>query len=169
MSIDGIGARDPRQMMFARLDQSGDGKLDKTELGSFAEKLSSMTGQTITADQLLKLGDKNGDGTLSADELPPPPPPPGEWGGQSRFERHRPHPFAKLDTDGSGGLSASELSAMAERISQRSGQVVTGEQLLGQLDRDGDSQVSRAELDQGRASMQQQVQAQLGRTRTRIR
>lgn len=98
MSVNGIsnGNVDPRQMMFQRMDASGDGKVDKTEMEAFAKMLSQRTGQTITAEQLIGMADQNGDGSLAIDELPPPPPPPqGQWGGQSSFEKGSgPNPFS---------------------------------------------------------------------------
>lgn len=174
MSVNGIGSSnnvDPRQMMFSRMDASGDGKIDKSELEGFAKMLSQQTGQTITADQLMSLADQNGDGSIGIDEMPPPPPPQGEWGGQSSFEKGgaRPNPFTSMDADGSGGLSSTELSAMAQRMSQRTGQSVTGEQLLAKFDSDGDGQVSDTELRSGHETMRQQLQSQLGQARTRIR
>ncbi len=173
MSVNGInnGNFDPRQAMFSRMDASGDGKIDKGEMEAFAQMLSQQTGQTISAEQLIAMTDQNGDGSLDIGEMPPPPPPPqGEWGGKSSFEKGRgPNPFAKLDADGSGGLSATELQAMAQRVSQRTGQSVTGDQLLAKLDTDGDGQVSSTEMDSGREQMRKQLQSQLGQARTWIR
>lgn len=58
---------------------------------------------------------------------------------------------------------------MAQRMSQRTGQVVTGDQLLAKLDTDGDGQVSDSELKSSREQMRQQLQSQLGQARTWMR
>jgi|JI10StandDraft_1071094.scaffolds.fasta_scaffold421786_1 Ca2+-binding EF-hand superfamily protein len=172
MSVSGVGGQDPRQMMFSRIDTNGDGKADKSELTAFAQKLSQLTGKSISADEILAHGDQDGSGTIEAGELRPPPPPPGEggeWSGRSSFGRGERNPFSRLDADGSGGLSSAELSAMAQRMSQMSGQVISGDTLLAQLDGDGDGQVSKTELQQGREKLHEQLSAQLQQARTRIR
>ena len=63
-------------------DSNGDGALDATEFGAFAEKISEMTGETVDAEELFAEMDTDGDGLVSEEELqaaaPPPPPPPEE-------------------------------------------------------------------------------------------
>lgn len=169
MPIQGMDPSAMREMMFRRLDTNGDGKLEKSELSSFAAKMSERTGQKISADDLLTRGDANGDGTLSADEMPAPPPRPDRGDASSYQGKGPPNPFARLDADGSGSLSAQELQAMAQRIAEHTGQQVTGEQLLAQLDSDGDGAVSNAEMSSHRRSMQDQVRSMRERFRLQER
>lgn len=147
MAMDGTSGAGPRRAMFARLDADGSGALERKELEELARRISERTGQTVTADQLLQ-ADANGDGALGQDELPAPKGPPPGWEDASSYGMgSRPNPFSHFDADGSGSLSASELQAMAQRIGERSGQNLTGEDMLQKLDGDGDGSVSPSELE----------------------
>lgn len=126
-----------RAQRFARLDQNGDGQLSKTELQTLADKISQKTGQTITADDLLAKMDKNGDGGVAMNEMRGPR---GPGGGRP------PRP----DQDGDGVLSDTELQTLADKISQKTGQTVTADDLKGMMDADGDGTVTAAEAKQAR-------------------
>jgi Ca2+-binding EF-hand superfamily protein len=66
---------------FDELDSNGDGSLDETELGSFAEKVSEMTGQSV--DEIVSELDTDEDGLVSQEEFEagrPEGPPPGMMG-----------------------------------------------------------------------------------------
>ena len=68
---------------FDKADTNGDGFLDASELASVAGNISSMKGETVTADQLLADLDSDGDGKLSKEEFEagrPDGPPPGMMG-----------------------------------------------------------------------------------------
>lgn len=69
----------------------------------------------------------------------PPGPPPG---GDRMFQR--------LDTSGDGQLDDQELSAFAQKISERTGQSVSVAELKQKLDTNGDGKVSKQELEKGR-------------------
>ena len=87
--IDQTAMQQRRDEMFAKIDQNGDGSLDKAEFSAMAEKMSQRTGETVDIDQLFADIDTNSDGVLDQEELdahaenmraqmPPPPPPPEE-------------------------------------------------------------------------------------------
>ncbi len=71
---------------FDAADTNGDGFLDSTELAAVAEKISKMSEETVTADQMLADLDSDGDGQLNEEEFEagrpegPPPPPAGMMG-----------------------------------------------------------------------------------------
>lgn len=76
--------RQMQQEMFAKIDASGDGSLDKTELTSWLEQMpSAQDDQNMDADSLITELDTDGDGVISATEMaafqpPMPPGPPPE-------------------------------------------------------------------------------------------
>ncbi len=78
-----------RDEMFAKVDQNGDGSLDKTEFQAMAEKMAERTGESMNVDEMFTQMDANSDGKLDQSELeagmeamrpdmPPPPPPMSE-------------------------------------------------------------------------------------------
>ena len=68
------------------------------------------------------------------------------WGsGQSRKADHEARMFAKVDSDGSGGVDATELAAMLEHT----GQSGDSAELLKRMDGNGDGSLSQDELGQG--------------------
>ena len=88
--INGIGGLDGFMYLsqmgnpFQKIDSNGDGSLDKTEISSFADKISEKTGQSLDADQLFSKLDTNGDDLISQEEFDagrPEGPPPGMMGG----------------------------------------------------------------------------------------
>lgn len=58
--------------------------------------------------------------------------------------------FQRLDSSGDGKLDDQELSAFAQKISERTGQSVSVAELKQKLDTDGDGKVSQQELAKGR-------------------
>lgn len=71
------------------------------------------------------------------------------WGsGQSRKAEHEARMFAKVDSDGSGGVDATELAAMLEK-GPLSGQSGDSAELLKKMDGNGDGSLSQDELGQG--------------------
>lgn len=66
-------------------------------------------------------------------------------GGQSRKAEHEARVFAKVDSDGSGSVDATELASMLEHT----GQSGDSAELLKKMDGDGDGSLSSDELSQG--------------------
>lgn len=75
---------DPEEK-FQELDSDGDGALSLEELQTMAEEISEMTGQTVTAEDLLEKMDTDGNGSLEKSEMPQPPEPPQGGGGPPPF------------------------------------------------------------------------------------
>lgn len=63
---------DPEEK-FQELDSDGDGSLSLEELQTMAKEISEMTGQTVTAEDLLEKMDADGNGSLQLSEMPEPP------------------------------------------------------------------------------------------------
>jgi Ca2+-binding EF-hand superfamily protein len=63
--------------------------------------------------------------------------------------------FAKVDSDGSGGVDEAELQTMLDDIAQKTGTSVDGSagELLSKMDSDGDGSLSQSELDEGMRSL----------------
>ncbi len=69
---------------FKEIDSNGDGSLDSTEIASFADKISEVTGQSVDADQLFSELDTDENGLISQEEFDagrPEGPPPAMMGG----------------------------------------------------------------------------------------
>jgi Ca2+-binding EF-hand superfamily protein len=64
--------------------------------------------------------------------------------------------FKKVDTDGSGGISQSELDAMAEGMSSRTGQTIDTSTALSTYDTDGNGELSSEEMEAFMKSTMQQ-------------
>ncbi len=60
------------------------------------------------------------------------------------------NPFQKMDSNEDGLLDETELGAMAEKISEKTGQSVDAGQMLEKLDGDGDGLVNQEEMKAGR-------------------
>ena len=139
---------------FKEMDSDGSGGIDKVEISDLAKKLSEMTGKEVTAENLIQTYDENGDSTLSQDEMKtameamrpqgapqgmPSGPPPG--GGMNKAAM-----FNKMDADGSGGLDKDELSGLAQKISEDTGEETTSQSLIDKYDENGDGVLSADEL-----------------------
>ena len=72
--------------------------------------------------------------------------------GQSRKAEHDARMFAKVDTDGSGSVDATELAAMLAQSGQTS-QSTSSADLLKKMDSNGDGTLSSDELSQGMRSL----------------
>ncbi|MEX0279574.1 MAG: EF-hand domain-containing protein [Arenibacterium sp.] len=97
------GARDAR---FQASDVNGDGVLSRDEIMSGVTKR-----QMARIDKMIERFDKDGDGSLSLDELPE------RRRGGDRAERM----FEHADLDGNGTLSRAELEEVRERMAERGG------------------------------------------------
>ncbi|MBI4775513.1 MAG: EF-hand domain-containing protein [Deltaproteobacteria bacterium] len=60
------------------------------------------------------------------------------------------NPFEKLDSDGDGSLDKVEISSMAEKLAQKTGESVDADEIVSKLDTDGDGLVSQEEFEAGR-------------------
>lgn len=116
---------DPAQK-FNEIDTDGNGGLDKVELSAMAKELAAKTGKTLDVDESISSYDSNSDGRLDQDEMDTMmhevlgPPPDGMGGGGLQMnvqsmQGFQNDLFAKLDSDGSGGINKSEFSSFAER------------------------------------------------------
>lgn len=133
----------PPPSPFKDLDADGSGSLSEDELEKMASHISQMTGQTVTAEQLMAKLDTDGDGAVSAEEM----------------EAGRPKgPPPELEASYDAALSQSQLSAFASQLSQSSGQTISTDELLEMVDANGDGEASRAE-------MQQMIQSQMNAIR----
>jgi Ca2+-binding EF-hand superfamily protein len=157
------------ERLLAKMDTDGSGGVNATELQGLLDDVSKKTGvgSQASAAGLVQQYDSDGDGSLNADELGKtmqsvlPPPPSTMAFAQSRSDSSTGATgqagddlFGKVDTDGDGGVSLTELQALLEKMSGgtagKTG-VISGE-LFSQLDADGDGSLSEAEFDAGRPS-----------------
>jgi len=60
------------------------------------------------------------------------------------------NPFEQLDSNGDGSLDKTELSSLADKISEMTGQSVNVDELVSKLDSDEDGLVSQEEFEAGR-------------------
>ncbi|MCO5354146.1 XopAW family type III secretion system calcium-binding effector [Acidovorax kalamii] len=156
------------ERLLSKLDADGSGGVSDTELQGLLDDVAKKTGvssQTSAAD-LVKQYDSDGDGSLNADELGKtmqsvlPPPPSTMAFAQSRGNSDAATGqagddlFGKVDSDGDGSVSQTELQALLEAMSggTASKTGVSSDDVFSQLDADGDGKLSEAEFDAGRPS-----------------
>ncbi len=155
------------ERLLSKIDADGSGGVSDTELQGLLDDVANKTGvssQTSAAD-LVKQYDSDGDGSLNADELGKtmqsvlPPPPSTMAFAQSRSSATATGQagddlFGKVDSDGDGAVSQTELQALLEAMSggTASQTGVSSDELFSQLDADGDGSLSEAEFDAGRPS-----------------
>lgn len=161
------GARQARmqERMFQKADSDGSGGIDATELQAALDTVSEKTGASLStsAADLLTQSDSNGDGVLSSDEMAsamqsvmPPPPSTmefaqtrsGQGGGDDDL-------FGKVDTDGNGSISESELQSLMDKMasdgkSTTSGEAPSASDMIAKLDTDGDGALSESEFAAGK-------------------
>ena len=154
------------ERLLSKIDADGNGGVSDTELQGLLDdvaKKSGVSSQTSAAD-LVKQYDSNGDGNLNADELGKtmqsvlPPPPSTMAFAQSRGDSATGQAgddlFGKVDSDGDGAVSKTELQALLEAMSggTASQAGVSSDDVFSQLDADGDGSLTQAEFDAGRPS-----------------
>ncbi len=154
------------ERLLSKIDTDGSGGVSDTELQGLLDDVAKKTGvssQTSAAD-LVKQYDANGDGSLNADELGKtmqsvlPPPPSTMAFAQSRGDSATGQAgddlFGKVDSDGDGAVSKTELQALLEAMSggTASQTGVSSDDVFSQLDTDGDGSLTQAEFDAGRPS-----------------
>ncbi|QLA80994.1 calcium-binding protein [Acidovorax sp. JMULE5] len=156
------------ERLLSKIDADGNGGVSDTELQGLLDDVTQKTrvsSQTSAAD-LVKQYDSNGDGNLNADELGKtmqsvlPPPPSTMAFAQSRGDSDTATSqagddlFGKVDSDGDGAVSKTELQALLEAMSggTASQAGVSSDDVFSQLDADGDGSLTQAEFDAGRPS-----------------
>jgi Ca2+-binding EF-hand superfamily protein len=141
------------QQLFQKLDVNGDNGIDASELKSLVEFIGQKTGTTSDAGALLTALDSDGNGNISSTEL--------DDNVQTLFDQLRgqlmgakvesgqksPDPeqlFGKIDTDGDGRLSLSELKSFAAE--RAGGRGPGAEDILARDDTDKDGSISKDEF-----------------------
>ncbi|MDZ7867432.1 XopAW family type III secretion system calcium-binding effector [Acidovorax sp.] len=157
------------ERLLAQIDADGSGGANETELQGLLDDVAKKAGASsqASAADLLQQYDSDGDGSLDADELGKtlqsalPAPPSTMAFAQSRSDaspgatgQAGDDLFGKVDSDGDGAVSQTELQALLEKISggTASKTGVSSDELFSQLDADGDGSLSEAEFDAGRPS-----------------
>ena len=145
--------------MFAKVDTDSTGSVNADELQTMLDKVSEHTGVSFqkSARELLTAMDANSDGSLSSDELAQgmqsimPPPPSTMDFAQSRngSQEGSDDLFSKVDTDGNGSVSKSEMSDFVSKMGKNSDTSSSDDQ-FSKLDSDGDGSLSQAEFEAGR-------------------
>lgn len=158
-----------QQKLLAKLDTNGDKSIDKNELKSFIDFVSTQTGGTSTTgtstasstDALFSTLDSDSDGSISSTELADngkalfdqlrdqlrntqlssseAPPPPPMHGDESDM-------FAKIDANSDGSIEESELTSFISEGIGGSGQGPSVDDILARDDTDGDGAISFAEF-----------------------
>lgn len=132
---------------FEEHDSNGDGSLDIDELGSFADKISEMTGEEVNAEEMLARLDTDEDGLVSESELEagrPKGPPPSMPGGMDG---------AGMMSGSSGGIEM--LLSMLGNSDDDSGESTTDS-----LDTNGDGIVDAQERKAAISELIQNYQSQ---------
>lgn len=157
------------ERLLAQIDADGSGGVNETELQGLLDDVAKKTGASsqASAADLVQQYDSDGDGSLNADELGKtlqsalPTPPSTMAFAQSRSDASTGATgqagddlFGKVDSDGNGAVSQTELQALLEKMSggTASKTGVSSDELFSQLDADGDGSLSEAEFDAGRPS-----------------
>jgi Ca2+-binding EF-hand superfamily protein len=127
------GAKGNEKDPFSDIDTDSDGSLSESELTTFADTMSEMTGETQDVSALMDKLDTDGSGTISSDEFKAgkpegPPPggmPPGGMAGngmQDLFQTSDSSSssttdlFSSMDTDGDGNVSGDEFKVGIENL-----------------------------------------------------
>jgi Ca2+-binding EF-hand superfamily protein len=137
------------QALFSKIDQNGDGSIDKTEMGSAVSENSPSVEDIFT-----KL-DSNQDGVIGKNEYeealsklrshqPPPPPP-----SSAEMEKDSEDMFSKIDQNGDGSISKDELSSFMAQSNQ------DVDKIFNEVDTNGDGVISKSESDAHMKKMQE--------------
>ncbi|WP_155304585.1 hypothetical protein [Desulfosarcina widdelii] len=147
-----VGSRQDPSEMFNNIDEDEDGSLSEDEAGTIADMISNATGEEVTAADLIDEYDEGSDGVLSEEETEaaleanrPDGPPPG--GMMTRGDFDASHMFSDSDEDEDDSLDATEMEAIADMITNATGEEVTAESLIEEYDEDGDGLLSEEEAE----------------------
>ena len=161
------------ERLLSKIDADGSGGVDSTELQGLLDKVAKKTGTTsdTSAADLLTQYDANGDGNLNADELGKTMESIMPARSTMDFAQSRniadgtdstsaatgkagDDLFGKVDSDGDGAVSQTELQALLEAMSggTASQTGVSSDDAFAALDTDGDGSLTQAEFDAGRPS-----------------
>ena len=145
--------------MFAKVDTDSNGSVNATELQTMLDDVSQHTGTSFqkTAQELLTAMDGNSDGTLSSDELAQgmqstmrPPSSTMDFAQVRNSSKENNNDlFSKVDTDGDGSVSKSEMSEFTSKVG-RSAHASASDNKFAKLDTDGDGSLSKTEFEAGR-------------------
>lgn len=146
-----VGSRQDPSEMFNNIDEDEDGSLSEDEAGTIADMISNATGEEVTAADLIDEYDEDSDGVLSEEETEaaleanrPDGPPPG--GMMTRGDFDASHMFSDSDEDEDDSLDATEMEAIADMITNATGEEVTAEELIEAYDEDEDGVLSEEEI-----------------------
>lgn len=145
--------------MFAKIDTDSNGSVNASELQTMLDEVSEHTGVSFqkTAQELLTAMDGNGDGTLGSDELaqgmqsilPPPPSTMDFAQARNGAQEGNDDLFAKVDTDGDGSVSKTEMSDFVAKMGQNA-DTSSSDDKFSTLDTDDSGALSQAEFEAGR-------------------
>lgn len=142
-----------RAQMFARVDQNGDGGVDKSEMQAFADHTAEKTGEEINVEDLIAQFDEDGDGVLSQDEMDTAMASLGKNSGRSSgadMDGRMAEALFSLGQSLAGSESAL-LSALSEEpAGGPSGMMPPGppstEEMFNRVDEDGDGGIDKSEM-----------------------
>ena len=162
-----------KEQIFNRMDQDGNGGIDKNELAAVLEKMSEKTGTTVDTDQLFSQYNSDDDKELSqggfetknlmeslrteASQLGGMQTMSGVMGmggmgmgGMQGGTPPGPPPdsnqmFKDADTDSSGGVSQDELQALLDKTKSSTGESTDVSELFETYDSDGDGELNADE------------------------
>jgi Ca2+-binding EF-hand superfamily protein len=138
------------QVLFNKMDQNGDGTIDKTEL----ESIVSESG--LDADDIFSKLDTDEDGTIAQTEFenalsalrtqgPPPPP------LRANMEMNPEGIFNKIDEDDDGSITKGELTSFIEQ------NVFDIDKIFEEVDADNNGVISRSESDTHLQKMKEEM------------
>jgi Ca2+-binding EF-hand superfamily protein len=136
--------------MFNKVDTDGSGGISESELETLAQKISKDTGQTIDIKNAISTYDTDGNGELSSDEMSAFMQATMQQGMGMMGMRGGPGKggdlFKAIDSDGSGGVSQSELDTWATNMSSETGKTLDTSKAISTYDTDSDGELSSTEL-----------------------
>lgn len=159
------------ERLLSKIDADSSGGVDSTELQGLLDKVAKKTGTTsdTSATDLLTQYDANGDGNLNADELGKTMESIMPARSTMDFAQSRNSTdgtdstsaaigeagddlFGKVDSDGDGAVSKTELQALLEAMSggTASQTGVSSDDAFAALDTDSDGSLTQAEFEAGR-------------------
>lgn len=141
-----------RQQMFSKIDTNGDGKHDAEELGAM---VANGPQGGPGAEEIITQFDTDGDGSISETEFNAADP--GSSGATSgpramSTEDFISQMFSKMDENEDGTIDEDELAQMVAMGPENG---PSTEELLSQLDTDGDGAISETEFSEGAPANQQ--------------